>query len=474
MHSRKFKLLLINPISRYRKGFIINRSTQFEPIGLAIIAALTPANWDVEILDENFETFSYKPADFVGLTAFTSTAPRAYEIAKEYRARGIPTVIGGVHATMLPDEAGQYVNTVVTGEAESIWHQVISDFEEDKLKKRYHGEFIDMKYTPIPRRDLINPNYVHASVMTTRGCPMDCDFCSVSAFNGTKFRMRPVENILAELEQIPKKRIFFIDDNMIGFSHQSIEHAKELFRGMIERKLNKEWFTQLSLNYGNDPELVRLAAKSGCRLVLIGIESDKEKILQDINKTLNLKIGIGNYGKYFRRVHHEGISIIGTFIFGMDDDTPDDMMNRARFIMRSGLDTVQATILTPLPGTRLYDRIAKENRLLYANYPDDWTYYNEYCVTIKPRNMPVETLSLTMTRVWKKIYSKNNIRWKFIMTFLRCWNLNLYKWASRGLNAALWAYFTNWNYKRIVEQYYNKQEIGQRKMSPVIFFRKRA
>lgn len=429
--------------------------TIYEPLGLAIVAALTPKHWDVEILDENFEDVLLKEADLVGLTSFTSNAFRAYEISEHFRQRKIPTIMGGIHVSMIPDDAAPYVDSIVIGEAESVWKNVIDDFETGSLKKTYQGDLIDLKDTPIPRHDLVSSKYIYASVQTTRGCPMDCDFCSVTIFNGQKYRLRPVNDVLDELEQISNKRIFFVDDNIVGHNKVTQKHARDLFQGMIDRKLNKEWLSQASLNISDNPKLVKLAADSGCKMLLLGIETEKEEDLVDMNKKLNLKIGIKKYKRIFRVLHKHGVSILGAFIFGLESDTVTDLHKRAEFIKRSGVDAIQPTILTPYPGTRVFENLLNENRLLRKNYPKDWQHYHMFETVYKPLKMTPEELSLNMTLIWKNIYSKNNLRKGLIKTFFKCWNVNLVKWARRGLNAALWGFYTNHlTYKKVVEQYY--------------------
>jgi radical SAM superfamily enzyme YgiQ (UPF0313 family) len=198
----KKRLLLINPVNPVRVGLTINPSSRFPPLGLGIVAALTPDDWDIEIIDENFEKFRYRKADLVGLTTFTANANRAYEIAGIYRKKGTKTILGGIHASMMPQEAMDYVDAVVIGEVESIWQKVITDFDKGRMQRIYKGEWLDLEGMPEPRRDLFHSNYVFASIQTGRGCPMDCEFCSVSAFNGRRYRQRPVDEVLDELENI--------------------------------------------------------------------------------------------------------------------------------------------------------------------------------------------------------------------------------------------------------------------------------
>lgn len=214
------KLLLINPVNTSRIGLTVNPSSRFQPLGLGIIAALTPHNWQVEIVDENFAPFKFQEADLVGLTAFTANVCRAYEISSLYRKKGIPTVLGGIHASMCPEEALQYADAIAIGEAESVWANVISDFEAGKMQELYKGDWLDLQEMPQPRRDLFHPNYMFGSVQTSRGCPMNCEFCSVTVFNGHKYRKRLVDAVLDELQTIPQKMVFFVDDNIIGFGKE--------------------------------------------------------------------------------------------------------------------------------------------------------------------------------------------------------------------------------------------------------------
>ena len=198
--NMKRKLVLINPVNPARTGLTVNKSSRFPPIGLGIVAALTPAAWEVELVDENWEPFAYRQADLVGITAFTASARRAYEIAALYRQHGVPVVMGGIHCSMCPQEALQNVDAVVIGEAESVWPQVVVDFEAGGLRREYRGSWSNLAGAPSPRRDLFHPGYMFASIQTSRGCPLDCEFCSVSAFNGQRYRRRPTGEVLAELE----------------------------------------------------------------------------------------------------------------------------------------------------------------------------------------------------------------------------------------------------------------------------------
>ncbi len=233
----KKKLLLVNPVNPEFLKFGLRSEGRIPPLALGIIAALTPNDWDVKIVDENFGSLDHFEADLVGITAFTCTVARAYEIADIYRKKGVITVMGGIHASMLPEEALQYVDVVVIGEAENVWKKIITDFEAGTLQKIYKGEFEELRNMPIPRWDLFHPEYLGA-IQTTRGCPMNCAFCSVTAFNGNRYRYRPIEEVLDELERIPKKFVYFLDDNIVGHCKESEERAINLFKGIIHRSRN--------------------------------------------------------------------------------------------------------------------------------------------------------------------------------------------------------------------------------------------
>jgi radical SAM superfamily enzyme YgiQ (UPF0313 family) len=432
-------LLLINPANQLRPGFHINKATRNQPLSLGIIAALTPADWKIKILDENFRDFKYYDADLVGLTAFTSTAPRAYEIAAIYRERGIKTVMGGIHASMLPDECMQYVDVVVQGEAEPVWADVIKDFEAGTLKRLYKSPFAKEISQPKPRRDLFHPGYICAGIQTTRGCPMNCSFCSVSAFNGRNYRFRPVEEVLDELEEIPQKFVFFIDDNIIGQSSESKERARQLFEGIIRRGIKKLWISQSSINFADDPELLKLAYKSGCRMIFLGIEAETEDQLKEANKKLNLSRGAKTYNDVFRKIHKHGIGIIAGLIFGWDSDTHETVMQRAQFAVKCGADSFQTSVLTPLPGTQLYDKMVAENRLLYTNFPIDWQKYDYFEPTIVHPGMSTSELDMVIEKAKRKIFSPYHILLRNLKTL----------WQTRSFTATLILTLNYWHYRNI-------------------------
>lgn len=420
------RLLLINPLNRERSGLTDTGHSKFPPLGLGILAALTPAHWSVRILDENWETWQFTDADLVGITAFTAAAPRAYAIAAEYRKRGIPVVMGGIHASMCTEEALRHADAVVTGEGEGVWPRVVADFEAGSLQPLYTGGQSSLENAPVPRRELFNPRYLFATIQTSRGCPMDCEFCSVTPFNGRKFRQRPVTEVLDELERIPGRYIFFIDDNILGHGRAAEERALELFRGMVERKLGKFWFCQASVNFGQNPEVLKWARKSGCRMVFLGLEAIDPEELKTLNKSLNART---DYRPVLRAINRAGIAVLGAFIFGTDTDTPESMLRKTRYILRNPVDVIQVTALTPLPGTRLFNRMLQEKRLLRTEFPADWARYDMGEMLFHPGQMGLELYRTSVERCSRILFSRRTLTAKFFATWRRTASLETAFWA---------------------------------------------
>jgi len=436
------KLLLINPVNRFRQGLAMDHYALTPPLCLGIIAAYTPKPWKIQILDENFSTIRFKKADLVGITAYTSNAFRAYQIAEEFRRRGVRVVMGGIHASMCPEEALRYADSVVIGEAEGVWPQVCKDAEAGRLHPIYHGSREDLIHQKIPRHDLYDPRYVWRSIQTSRGCPMDCDFCSVTAFNGGKFRFRPVNEVLDELEAFhgDGRNIFFVDDNIGGITPKHQERAMELFQGIIDRKLKFPWFSQTSIDIADNPEALKLAKASGCQLLLIGIETETEESLQSMNKRINLKKGVKNYRNIIKQIHRHGIGVFGTFIFAAESDYPENIMARARFINRLNIDAVQTSILTPYPGTKLRKRLEEQGRLSCKNYPEDWQYYNWEDIVIRHPNIPCEELARLMPQAWSSIYHPARLGLRYLKTLVN----------TRNPKAALWSFMTSRQYRKVM------------------------
>lgn len=401
------KLLLINPGDEAKLTAASIRSWAYSPPSLAYIAALTPSDWDIKIIDENIEPITFEDADLVGITAMTWSAPRAYEISEQYRRKGIKTVMGGIHASVMSNEAAQFVDSVVIGEAESVWQGLLHDFENNELKRFYRGERASLENLARPRNDLYSDRYrVKASVQTARGCPMDCEFCSVTAFHGRTYRQRPVEEVLDEIESLDCKEFFFSDDNILSYGKKAEERAIQLFRGMAERGLNKRWASQVGIDFANSPEVLKWAGSAGCLAVFIGFESVSEETLEDMRKVRNLKVGVRNYKEVIRKIHEHGIGVHGAIILGSDGDRKDIFQRTIEFVLDSKIDSASFTLLTPLPGTRLYDRLRSEGRLLRTNYPDDWRHYDTAEPVFTPKQMTPEELGEGTYEVYKHTTSR--------------------------------------------------------------------
>jgi radical SAM superfamily enzyme YgiQ (UPF0313 family) len=320
-----------------------------------------------------------------------------------------------------------------------VWAEVLDDFASGTLQRVYHGQWQDPALIPRARRDVFPDAYHFASIQTSRGCPMNCDFCSVTAFNGQRYRRRRAEDVLDELESIDKELLFFVDDNIIGYGDASRTIAKEIFRGMIQRGIKKHWFCQASLNIADDPEVVDLAGEAGCRMIFVGIEADNEEALASVNKRLNLKRGCDAYAATFDRIHQAGIAVLGAFIFGLDGDTPERIEQRADYIIQSGVDVMQCTVLTPLPGTRLFHEFEQQGRLLYDRFPEDWDRYNLTEVVYRPQAMAADELSSILRDCMQRIYALPVLKEKAKQTL---------KATGRG-EAVEFAWQSNLNYREV-------------------------
>jgi radical SAM superfamily enzyme YgiQ (UPF0313 family) len=375
------RLLLINPrnplVNITNKSNYWNKYRMWKPLGLLVLAGLTPPEWDITVFDENVDVphYSQMPRpDLVGVTAFTSQAPRAYEVAAEFRGWGVPVVMGGIHATMRQEEAAERVDVVVTGEAESVWAQVLKDAANGGLKPLYAGDAEEMEESPLARHDLLPTGYLFGVIQTTRGCPLNCSFCSVSAFNGRAYRRRSIEDVVAEFKLIREKHVLVVDDNLIGTRHDHITRAKDLFRAMIEADLGKKWICQATINMADDVELLRLARRAGCVGVFIGFESTTDEGLAEVHKKYNIRKGRDSRDSV-RRIQSHRISVAGSFIIGLDVDRPGIGEQVAETANRYGVDILNALILTPLPGTDLWRKMEEEGRIASDQFPEDWKYY---------------------------------------------------------------------------------------------------
>lgn len=375
-------LYLINPANAlasmsFDRDSHWNRYRVWKPLGLLAIAGLTPPGWDITVLDENLGPVDYDSLprpDVVGVTAFTSQAPRAYEVARSFRARGVPVIMGGIHASMCVEEASSHVDSVVMGEAEPIWAEVLEDFRAGRLKPRYDGGQAEMDQIRPPRHDLLPHGYAFASIQTTRGCSLNCSFCSVTEFNGARYRQRPIADVVEEFKSISEKRVLIVDDNLIGRKPEHIERAKNLFRALIEADTGKSWIGQTTVNVADDEELLDLAKQSGCIGLFIGFESVTQEGLPELGKKAALLSG-RDIPASLERIRSRNILVVGSFILGLESDRPGVGTLIAEAASRYGVDNMNVLFLTPLPGTRLWRQMESEGRIAMNAFPDDWKYY---------------------------------------------------------------------------------------------------
>ncbi len=391
------KILLIAPchIQEERPD-----SMDIPQLTLSLIAALTPPEHEIQIVEEVYgEKVNFDgDYDVIGISIMTQTCIRGYQIATEFKKRGKIVIFGGIHATAMPEEAIRFGNSVVIGEAEGLWHTVLDDISHHRLKSFYQlDQLPDLQNHVSPRRDLIkcsSGKFSIAPIETTRGCPYNCDFCTVSRFFGTKQRHKPISDIITDIESCKEKNLFFLDDNITGDKR----YAKELFRAMIPQK--KIWVGQASIQVANDTELVRLAYKSGCRALLIGFESMSDSGINLYRKTLKT---IDENILAVKKLQDNGIMTMASLIFGLDSDTTEVFDVAHEFLTRSKAAFFQACVMTPYPGTPVFDKLRSQNRIL----TDDWNRFDASKVIIRPDNISPEDL----------LDGYNKIKWHFYSNF---------------------------------------------------------
>lgn len=406
------RLLLINPsnplvsIVKIRESRW-NRYRVWKPLSLMVLAGLTPPEWEISIVDENLGRPDYSAMprpDLVGITAFTSQANRAYEIAAHFRGLGTPVVMGGIHATMCLDEAVEHVDSVVTGEAEGVWKEVLDDARHSKLDRVYDGGIAEIGDVPFARHDLLTTGYAFGSIQTTRGCPMNCAFCSVTAFNGGRYRQRPVPDVVREFQSIGEKYVLVVDDNLVGTSPEHVARAKDLFRAMARANLRKEWIAQATINFADDDELLALAANAGCRGVFIGFESPAPERLLGLGRKFDLLKG-RDFRAAVRRIQRHNILVAASFIMGLDIDEPGIGKRIAEAAARYGVDNLNVLFLTPLPGTRLWEQMKSEGRIPLDAFPEDWKYYTLTYPVTRYRHLPLDEIIHEMILCNQAFYS---------------------------------------------------------------------
>jgi radical SAM superfamily enzyme YgiQ (UPF0313 family) len=405
------KITLIIP--KWPKGSIwSNMVFRFPYLSVTTLAALTPPDVEITIQDENVQDISFEGFDLAAISIMTPLAVRGYEIADRFREHGVKVIMGGFHATWMPDEAGLHADSVMTGEADSVWQTVIRDARAGSLRRRYRPSInSDLHGLPPARRDLLNKDgyFFTNTIQTTRGCPFDCDFCSVTAFYGNTYRCRPLEDIEKELDAISggANFIFFVDDNITG----NPGHAKKLFE--LLKRYRYKWLSQTSITFAENPELLKLAQESGCCGMFIGFETLTQEGLNNLNKRFNRA---EKYADAIRRIQDHGIGIQGSFIFGYDWDTKASFETVVDFTEKTRLDSSLFTILTPYPGTKVFKRMMEEGRLLTT----DWSKYDMAHVVFRPKNMTPEELQEGYLEANRRFYS-----WGSMLKRLPAWRKSL-------------------------------------------------
>lgn len=375
---------------------------RYAPLTLTTLASLIPPEIaaGVRIIDEGVEEIHPDriEADLVGITAITGTAPRAYEIAAQLRERNIPVVLGGVHPTLMPDEAMQHADSTVVGYAEESWPQLIRDFVAGRMRPRYdQSPSLKLANLPFPKRELYASGLVNVAhtLEATRGCIYQCEFCVVPAAWGKPLQ-KPIADVVADILQMRAKRVIFLDLNLIA----DVPYAKELFTALIPLKI--QWAGLATTTIAWDDELLDLAARSGCRGLLIGFESLNQQSLIEAKKAFNMR---HDYYEVVRKIRDRKIALMGCFVFGFDHDTIRAFDETVDFVLDVHMDLPRYAIAVPFPGTALYKRLKSEGRITTEN----WSLYDGQHVVFEPKNMTAAELLEHTRRAWRKTYSYPSI-----------------------------------------------------------------
>jgi radical SAM superfamily enzyme YgiQ (UPF0313 family) len=397
------KILLISPTIDSEQRF--NKELLMPQLALYILEGLTPPEYDVKIIEEETTDINLEEeCNLVGISCMTANAPRAYELCQEFKKRGKTVILGGVHPTILPDEAIHHADCVVVGEAEGVWETLLKDLQNNNLKKKYHdptpdlGKYIPKNFSKINNKSLFNL----IPIMTTRGCPYNCDFCCVTNLFGKKIRHIPIENVVRDIVESGARNFMFLDDNIIG----NPIYAKELFRAIKPLKI--KWVGQSSVSLlVKDDELMQLAAESGCKALFFGVESVSEEQLQTMHKALKK---IEHLESALKKIKKAGILIHASMVFGFDNDTKEIFDETTRFLIKNKVCSATFNVLTPYPGTKIYEDLKNKNRLITK----DWKYYDHTTVVFKPKNMTPYELQIGKIIARKKFYSMPSV-WKRLL-----------------------------------------------------------
>ncbi|MCU1244912.1 MAG: BchE/P-methylase family protein [Acidobacteria bacterium] len=429
------RLTLVHPCIGRRTGERYIRTWQMEPLAPAVVAALTPKDVEIRIHNDRMEAIPYdEPTDLVAISVETYTARRAYEIATEYRRRGVPVVMGGFHATLVPDEVGEYAEAIVIGEAEAVWPRLIEDFRAGTLQRVYRGEGRPALDGIQPDRSIFaGKRYLPLGLIEAgRGCHLKCEFCAIQSYFGSTQTRRPAGDVCDEVRRMKKPLYFFVDDNITS----NLEGAKELYRSLIPMGIR--WVSQASINVAHDEELLTLIKASGCQGLLIGIETLNVLNLKKMHKQFNTMKG--GYEVALQNLRRHGIRLYVTFILGYDEDTRETVEEAVAFARRHNFYIVAFNHLTPFPGTPLYERLASEGRLLF----DKWWLDRRYrygMVPYTPRGMTAQEVEEGCVDARRRFYSLSSIAAR---SFDKVNAGGFYMWSN--------FYMINWLIRREVSQ----------------------
>ena len=409
--SNRLRIALISPkgpLYRHRGG-IFKKSLRYMPLTLPTLASLVPADveGDVVCIDEGIADVDLNlQADLIGMTVITGTAPRAYELSAHFRRRGITVVLGGPHITLIPDDAQPHADSIVVGYAEDEWPRLLRDFRAGQLQPRYtQASQLSLANRPLPDRSVLpERRYLTADVFeATRGCVHNCSFCVVPAAWGRRPYLKPVEDIVADIRRRKARRAIFVDLNLIADK----DHAAKLFEALIPLKI--EWYGLATTILTDDLPLLDLVARSGCRGLLMGLESISASTLRSNSKAFN---DPEKYPQVVERLHKRRIALQGCFVFGLDEDTPDVFLKTARFAVQAKIDLPRFAIVTPFPGTALDQQLESQGRILTRN----WELYDGQHAVFQPQQMSVDQLQRGTEAAWKHAYSWRNMAWRIAHT----------------------------------------------------------
>jgi radical SAM superfamily enzyme YgiQ (UPF0313 family) len=400
------KILLIDPVITARSLSLATRrklrkGIGYPGLGLITVAALTPADIEVQVVDQSVEEidFNLRP-DLVGLSVQAPTAPYAYEISSFYRQKGIPVVLGGIHVSLNPEEALPYADSIVIGEAELTWPRLLCDFRNGHLERVYRAESLaDLDASPRPRRELLNTHLYQMPfvLQASKGCPYGCEFCSLHAYVGGLPRFRTIDNIVKEICETHEKRILFADDNI----YSNRQFAKDLFRALSS--LQKQWVAEATWHIAFDQEALTLARRSGCIGLFIGFDSIQP---QNMMRKVPVSDEIEEiYIRAIRNIQMHGIAVVAAFVFGLDNDDPSVFDRALRVAIKGEANLAAFNTLIPYPGTPIFNRLREEKRITEW----DWSRYNSPNVCFQPRKMTVEELKEGVLRIQRIFYSRTNI-----------------------------------------------------------------